>query len=68
MACQKTGRGRCLYIEIFLVTLYIIKGLLVLMNMCIYNAIAKSDTLPLDNKETPSIMLLSFASLFYILL
>ena len=56
-----------MYIKIFLVTLYIIKCLLVLMNMCIYNAIA-NDTLPLDNKETPSIMLLSFASLFYILL
>ena len=38
------------------------------MNMCIYNAKAKSDTLPLDNKETPSIVLLSFASLSYILL
>ena len=24
------------------------------MNMCIYHAIAKSNTLPLDNKETPS--------------
>ena len=32
------------------------------MNMCIYHAIAKSITLPLDNKEIPSIVLLSFAS------
>ena len=30
--------------------------------MCIYHAIAKSNTLPLDNKETPSKGLLSFAS------
>ena len=34
------------------------------MNMCIYPAIAKSDTLPLDNKETHSIVLLSFSSFF----
>ena len=34
------------------------------MNMCIYHAITKSNTLPLDNKETPSIVLLSFASFF----
>ena len=27
------------------------------MSMCIYHAIAKSNTLPLDNKETPSIVL-----------
>ena len=32
------------------------------MNMCIYHAIAKSNPLPLDDKETPSIVLLSFAS------
>ena len=37
-----------------------------LMNMCIYNAIAKSNTLPLDNRETPSIVLFSFASFSYI--
>ena len=36
--------------------------------MCIYNAIAKSNMLSLDNKETPSIVLLSFASFSYILL
>ena len=30
--------------------------------MYIYHAIAKSIALPLDNKETPSIVLLSFAS------
>ena len=29
------------------------------MNMCIYHAIAKSNTLPLDNKDTPSVVLLS---------
>ena len=29
--------------------------------MCIYHAIAKSNTLPLDNKETPSELLLSFS-------
>ena len=47
----------------FLVTLNIIKCLLFFfMNMCIYHAIAKSNTLPLDDKETPSIVLLSFAS------
>ena len=34
--------------------------------MCIYHAIAKSNTLPLDNKETPNIVLLSFASFSYI--
>ena len=34
------------------------------MNMCIYHAITKSNTLPLDNKETLSIVLLSFASFF----
>ena len=28
--------------------------------MCIYHAIAKSNTLPLDNKETPSIVLLHY--------
>ena len=33
--------------------------------MCIYHAIAKSNTLPLDNKETPSIELLSYASFSY---
>ena len=33
------------------------------MNMCIYPAIARSNTLPLDNKET-SIVLLSFSSFF----
>ena len=31
------------------------------MNMCIYHAIAKSNMLPLDDKETPGILLLSFA-------
>ena len=36
------------------------------MNMCIYHAIAKSNTLQLDNKETPIIVLLSFASFSYI--
>ena len=36
------------------------------MNMCIYHAIAKFNTLPLDNKETPSIVLFSFASFPYI--
>ena len=36
------------------------------MNMCIYDAIAKSNMLPLDNKETPSIVLSSFASFSYI--
>ena len=34
------------------------------MYMCVYHAIAKSNMLPLDNKETPSIVLLSFASFF----
>ena len=34
------------------------------MNMCIYHAIAKFNTLPLDNKEIPSIVLLSFATIF----
>ena len=34
--------------------------------MCIYHAIAKFNTLPLDDKETPSIVLLSFASFSYI--
>ena len=29
--------------------------------MCIYHAIAKSNTLPLDDKETPSKVLLSSA-------
>ena len=53
-----------LYIKIFLATLYIIKCLL--MNMCIYHTIAKSYTLPLDNRETPSIVLLSVASFSYI--
>ena len=37
-----------------------------LMNLCIYHTIAKSYTLPLDHKETPSIVLLSFASFSYI--
>ena len=32
------------------------------MNMSIYHAIAMSNTLPLDNKEPPSVVLLSFAS------
>ena len=36
------------------------------MNMYIYHAIAKSNTLPLDNKETPSKVLLSFALFSYI--
>ena len=36
------------------------------MNMCIYHAVAKSNKLPFDNKETPSIVLLSFASFSYI--
>ena len=36
------------------------------MYMCIYHAIAKSNTLPLDNKETPRIALLSFASFSYL--
>ena len=31
------------------------------MYMCIYHAIAKSNTLQLDNKKTSSIVLLSFA-------
>ena len=34
------------------------------MNMCIYPAIAKSNILPFNNKETPSIVLLSFSSFF----
>ena len=38
------------------------------MNISIYHAIAKSNMLPLDNKETPNIVLLSFASFSYILL
>ena len=33
-----------------------------------FHAIAKSNTLPLENKETHSIVLLSFASFSYILL
>ena len=37
-----------------------------LMNMYIYHAIANSYTLPLDNNETPGIVLLSFASFSYI--
>ena len=36
------------------------------MNMWINYAINKSITLQLDNKETPSIVLLSFASFSYI--
>ena len=32
------------------------------MNMCIYHVIVKSNTLPVDDKETPSIVLFSFAS------
>ena len=55
-----------MYIKIFLATLYIIKCLLALMNMSIYHAIAKSNTLPLDNTETPSIVLLLLASFTYI--
>ena len=44
---------------IFLATLYIITVCKLLIDMCINHAIAKSNTLPLDNKETPSIVLLS---------
>ena len=66
MGCKKACGGRFLYIKIILANLYIIKGCLLLMNMCNYHAIAKSNTLPLDNKETPSIVLLSFASFSYI--
>ena len=66
MGCQKTCGGRFLYIKIFLATLNIIKCLFAFDNMCKYHAIAKSNTLPLDNKETPSIVLLSFASFSYI--
>ena len=36
------------------------------MNMYINHSIAKSNTLPLDYKEIPSIVLLSFASFSYI--
>ena len=66
MGCQKTCGGRFLYIKIFTTTLYIIKVRKLSMNMCIYHAVAKSNTLPFDNKETPSIVLLSFASFSYI--
>ena len=38
------------------------------MSMCISHAIGKSNTLALDNKETPSIVLLPFPSFSYILL
>ena len=41
----------------FLSYFCIIKCLLPLVEMYIYHAIAKSNTLPLDNKETPSIVL-----------
>ena len=54
-----------MYIKIFLATLLIYYKML-LMNMCIYHVIAKSNTLPLVNKETSSIVLLSFASFTYI--
>ena len=50
MGCQKTCGGRFLYIKIFLATFYIIKCLL-----------AFTIQLSLDNKETPSILLLSFS-------
>ena len=36
------------------------------MNMCIYHAIDEFNTLPLENKETPSMVLFSFASFSYI--
>ena len=40
--------------------------------MCIYHAINSQvvirNTLPLDNKETPSIVLLSFASFLHIVM
>ena len=59
-------KGDFLYIKIFLATLYFTKCLFALMNMFIYHATAKSSTLPFDNKETPSLVLLSFASFSYI--
>ena len=34
------------------------------MNMYVYHELIKSNTLPLDNKDIPSIVLLSFASFF----
>ena len=35
-------------------------------HICIYHATAKYNTLPLDNRETPSKLFLSFASFSYI--
>ena len=68
IGCQKTCGERVLYIKIFSATLYIIKfdECKLFMNMCIYHVTAKSNTLPLDNREAHSIVLLSFALFSYI--
>ena len=68
MGCQKTCGGRFLHIKIFLATLYIMKCLLAFDEHVHLPCNSQSNTLPLDKKETPSIVLLSFASSSYILL
>ena len=68
MGCQKTCGGRFFYIKIFLPTLYILKCLLAFDVHVHLPRNSQVNTLPLDNKETPSIVLLSFASFSYILL
>ena len=50
-----------MYINIFLATLYIIKCLLAFDEHVHIPYDSQSYTLPSDNKETPSIVLLSFA-------
>ena len=67
------GLPKDLWKEIFcimisLATLYIIKFdvCYLLVNMCNYHATAESNTLPLYKRETPSIVLLLFASFSYI--
>ena len=58
----KTCGGSFLYIKILSYFKYYKMSVSGLMNMCIYHAKAKSNTIPLDDKETPSIVFLSFAS------
>ena len=56
-----------LYIKIFLTTLYVIKFDVrqFFYGYVHYHATAKSNTLPLDNRETPTIVLLSFVLFSY---
>ena len=69
IGCQTTCGESVLYINIFITTLYNSKSnvhILALYLLVHYHATDKSNTLPLNNRETPIKVLLSLVSFSYI--